>query len=152
MQRGSAGPSSARSICTTGDVFRNAAVYNVPPAFAATQHVPFRPHPGSAHAEIVRTKRAVQFEDARALRAYRDGDPRVVVSVDLGGAHTFSSSLGCSCGSTTNVDANRHEQHVAVRGSRISSACGEGPAGTRLIHQRGLLYPHPAELLDHDPH
>jgi len=72
-----------------GDVFRNAAVYNVPPAFAATQHVPFRPHPGSAHAEIVRTKRAVQFEDARALRAYRDGDPRVVASVDLGGAHTF---------------------------------------------------------------
>src|SRR5262249_16327889 len=31
----------------------------------------------------------VQFEDARALRAYRDGDPRVVASVDLGGAHTF---------------------------------------------------------------
>src|SRR5262249_12029967 len=55
----------------------------------ATQHVPFRPHPGSAHAEIVRTKRAVQFEDAWALRAYRDGDPRVVASVDLGGAHTF---------------------------------------------------------------
>jgi len=47
-----------------GDVFRNAAVYNVPPAFAATQHVPFRPHPGSAHAEIVRTKRAVQFDYA----------------------------------------------------------------------------------------
>ncbi len=34
-----------------GDVFRNAAVYNVPPAFAATQHVPFRPHPGSARAD-----------------------------------------------------------------------------------------------------
>ena len=28
-----------------GDVFRNAAVYNVPSAFAAMQDVPFRPHP-----------------------------------------------------------------------------------------------------------
>jgi GAF domain-containing protein/DNA-binding response OmpR family regulator len=72
-----------------GDDFRNAAVYNVPSAFAATQHVPFRPHPGSAHAEVVRTKRAVQFEDARAIQPYRDGDPRVVASVDLGGARTF---------------------------------------------------------------
>jgi GAF domain-containing protein/CheY-like chemotaxis protein len=72
-----------------GDVFRNAAVYNVPPAFAATQHVPFRPHPGSAHAEVVRTKRAVQFEDVRASQPYRDGDPRVVASVDLGGTRTL---------------------------------------------------------------
>jgi GAF domain-containing protein len=72
-----------------GDVFRNAAVYNVPSAFAATQHVPFRPHPGSAHAEVVRTKRAVQFEDVRAMQPYRDGDPRVVASVDLGGTRTL---------------------------------------------------------------
>ena len=72
-----------------GDAFRNAAVYNVPPAFAATQHVPFRPHPGSAHAEVVRTKRAVQFEDVRASQPYRDGDPRVVASVDLGGTRTL---------------------------------------------------------------
>src|SRR5215831_14440059 len=72
-----------------GGVFRNAAVYNVPSAFAATQHVPFRPHPGSAHAEVVRTKRAVQFEDVRASQPYRDGDPRVVASVDLGGTRTL---------------------------------------------------------------
>src|SRR5262249_6620457 len=67
-----------------GDVFRNAAVYNVPSAFAAMQDVPFRPHPRSGHAEVVRTKRAVQFEDARALQSYREGDPRVAASVDLG--------------------------------------------------------------------
>ena len=72
-----------------GDVFRNAAVYNVPSAFAAMQDVPFRPHPRSGHAEVVRTKRAVQFEDARALQSYREGDPRVAASVDLGGARTF---------------------------------------------------------------
>jgi GAF domain-containing protein len=72
-----------------GDVFRNAAVYNAPPAWAATQHLPFRPHPRSGHAEVVRTKRAVQTEDARAMPSYLEGDPRVVASVDLGGARTF---------------------------------------------------------------
>jgi GAF domain-containing protein len=71
-----------------GEVFRNAAVYNVPSAFAAMQHVPFRPHPGSAHAEVVRTKRAVQTEDARVMPPYLEGDPRVVASVDLGGTRT----------------------------------------------------------------
>src|SRR5262249_8983190 len=29
------------------------------------------------------------FEDARALQSYREGDPRVAASVDLGGARTF---------------------------------------------------------------
>jgi signal transduction histidine kinase len=72
-----------------GDVFRNAAVYNVPSAFAAIQHVPVRPHPRSGHAEVVRTKRAVQVEDARTMAAYLEGDPRVVASVDLGGARTM---------------------------------------------------------------
>jgi len=72
-----------------GDVFRNAAVYNVPSAFAAMQDAPIRPHPRSGHGEVVRTKRPVQFEDARAMPAYLEGDPRVVASVDLGGARTF---------------------------------------------------------------
>src|SRR5262249_29583168 len=39
-----------------GDLFRNAAVYNVPPALAATQTVPFRVHPKSGLAEIRRTR------------------------------------------------------------------------------------------------
>jgi GAF domain-containing protein len=68
-----------------GDVFRNAAVYNVPSRFAGVQN-PFRPHPGSAHAEVVRTKRAVR---ARAMTAYREGDPRLVASVDAGARTMF---------------------------------------------------------------
>src|SRR5262249_16380730 len=72
-----------------GDVFRNAAVYNVPSAWR--QDAPFRPHPGSAHAEVVRTKRAVQIEDARASQPYLEGDPRVVAGVDIGrGAPYFT--------------------------------------------------------------
>jgi GAF domain-containing protein len=70
-----------------GDVFRNAAVYNVPSAWR--QDVPFRPHPGSAHAEVVRTKRAVQIEDARASQPYLEGDPRVVAGVDIGRVRTY---------------------------------------------------------------
>src|SRR6516165_3358750 len=72
-----------------GDVFRNAAVYNVPSPFAGMQNVPFRPHPRSAHAEVVRTKRAVQFEDARAIAAYLEGDPRAVAYVDIGARTMF---------------------------------------------------------------
>ena len=53
------------------------------------QDVPFRPHPRSAHAEVVRTKRAVQTEDARAMAAYLEGDPRVVAGVDLLGVRTI---------------------------------------------------------------
>jgi GAF domain-containing protein len=72
-----------------GEVFRNAAVYNVSSAFAARQDVPFRPHPASAHAEVVRTKQAVYLEDARTMPGYLEGDPRIVASVDLGGARTL---------------------------------------------------------------
>src|SRR5262249_19412374 len=60
------------NVCD-GNVFRNAAVHNVPPAYAAMQNVPIRPHPGSAHAEVVRTKRPVQIEDARATQPYLEG-------------------------------------------------------------------------------
>ena len=68
-----------------GDIFRNAAVYNVPSRFAGVQN-PFRPHPGSAHAEVVRTKRAVR---ARAMTAYPEGDPRLVAFVDVGARTMF---------------------------------------------------------------
>ena len=72
-----------------GDVFRIAAVYNVPEAFAETRHKPFRHHPRSAHAEIVRTKRAVHIEDIRTMPPYLEGDPRLVALADLGGARTI---------------------------------------------------------------
>src|SRR5262249_29995447 len=50
-----------------GELSRIAAVYNVPPALAATQNVPFRIHPKSGHAEIRRTKKVVQIDDIRAM-------------------------------------------------------------------------------------
>jgi two-component system, NtrC family, sensor kinase len=71
-----------------GDVFRIAAVHNVPSAFSAMQNVPFRPHPRSGQAEILRTKQAVQIDDIRTMPPYLEGDPRLVAYADLGGART----------------------------------------------------------------
>jgi hypothetical protein len=71
-----------------GDVSRIAAVYNVPPALAAAQNVPFRIHPKSGQAEIRRTKQAVHIDDIRAMPPYLEGDPRLVALADLGGART----------------------------------------------------------------
>jgi signal transduction histidine kinase len=70
------------------DVSRIAAVYNVPPALAAAQNVPFRIHPKSGQAEIRRTKQAVHIDDIRAMPPYLEGDPRLVALADLGGART----------------------------------------------------------------
>src|SRR5213078_1982259 len=67
---------------------RIAAVYNVPPALAATQHTSFRIHPKSGHAEVRRTKQAVHINDIRAMPPYLEGDPRLVAYADLGGART----------------------------------------------------------------
>src|SRR5262249_7697664 len=72
-----------------GEVFHIAGVYNVPQAFAETRHKPFRHHPRSGHAEIVRTKRAVQIEDIRTMPPSLEGDPRLVALADLGGARTI---------------------------------------------------------------
>jgi len=71
-----------------GDLTRIAAVYNVPPALAATQNAPFRVHPKSGHAEIRRTKQVVHIDDIRAMPPYLEGDPRLVAMADLGGART----------------------------------------------------------------
>ena len=71
-----------------GDVSRIAAVYNVPPALAATQNVPFRIHPKSGQAAIRRTKQVVHIDDIRAMPPYLEGDPRLVAFADLGGART----------------------------------------------------------------
>jgi GAF domain-containing protein len=72
-----------------GEAFHIVAVHNVPSAFAAIRHEPFRPHPRSGHAEIVRTKRAVQIEDIRTMPPYLEGEPRLVALADLGGARTI---------------------------------------------------------------
>jgi signal transduction histidine kinase/putative methionine-R-sulfoxide reductase with GAF domain len=71
-----------------GNLTRIAAVYNVPPALAATQNVPFRVHPKSGHAEVRKTKQVVHVDDIRAMPPYLEGDPRLVAMVDLGGART----------------------------------------------------------------
>src|SRR5262245_49969754 len=72
-----------------GELSRIAGVYNVPPALAATQNVPFRIHPKSGHAEIRRTKKVVQIDDIRAMPPYLEGDPRLVALADLAGARTM---------------------------------------------------------------
>jgi GAF domain-containing protein len=72
-----------------GELSRIAAVYNVPPALAATQNVPYRIHPKSGHAEIRRTKKVVQIDDIRAMPPYLEGDPRVVAFADLAAARTM---------------------------------------------------------------
>src|SRR5262245_39631166 len=71
-----------------GEVLRIAAVYNVPPAFAAMQNVPFRLHPQSGQSQIVKTKRPVQISDIRKMPPYLEGDPRLVALADVGGART----------------------------------------------------------------
>jgi two-component system, NtrC family, sensor kinase len=74
-----------------GDQFHIVADFNVPPAFTATHlhQGTFRPHPGSAHAQVVRTKQVVQIEDLTTTRPYREGDPAVRAIADLGGARTI---------------------------------------------------------------
>jgi GAF domain-containing protein len=73
-----------------GGVFRTVAVHNVPPAYAEMRRrEPLRPHPGTAHAEVVRTKQVVHISDARTLPAYLEGSPMPVAIVDVGGARTL---------------------------------------------------------------
>src|SRR5215510_13757477 len=72
-----------------GELSRIAAVYNVPPALAATQNLPFHIHPKSGHAEIRRTKKVVQIDDIRAMPPYLEGDPRLVALAELAGARTM---------------------------------------------------------------
>ena len=72
-----------------GESFRNAAVYNVPIAFAASrQKAVIRPHPESGLAAVVRTHQTVRIQDVRKLGAYLAGDPIAVGIVDIAGART----------------------------------------------------------------
>jgi GAF domain-containing protein len=74
-----------------GNQFRIVTEYNVPLAFTATRlrQGPFRPHPASGHANVVRTKHVVHIEDLTATPPYREGDPAVTAMADLGGARTI---------------------------------------------------------------
>ena len=73
-----------------GEVFRNVAMHNVPPAYAEIGfREVIRPHPESTLAQMVRTQRAVQSADYKAEAPYREGHPTVVALVDIGGARTI---------------------------------------------------------------
>src|SRR5262245_11038121 len=73
-----------------GDKFRPVALYNVPPAYAETRgDEPFRPPPGSGHAEVLRTREVVHIDDLRSMPPYREGNSLIVAFVDLAGARTF---------------------------------------------------------------
>jgi GAF domain-containing protein/anti-sigma regulatory factor (Ser/Thr protein kinase) len=73
-----------------GEAFRTVAVHKVPPAYAdRRRREPLRPHPGTAHAEVVRTKQVVHISDARTLPAYLEGVSQPVGLVDVGGARTL---------------------------------------------------------------
>ena len=72
-----------------GDAFRIVAVHNMPSAFAEMRlHGLIRPHPKGGYAELIRTKQVVRIDDLRSGQPYREGDPAVVATVDLGGART----------------------------------------------------------------
>src|SRR5262249_54385754 len=77
---------NATSICeakfgtlllTDGDVYRNVAMHNVPPAFAELrQREPvFRPPPDTALGRVARTKQVAQIEDARTDHVYIKSEP-----------------------------------------------------------------------------
>jgi len=73
-----------------GVKFRPVALYNVPPAYAETRgDEPFRPPPGSGHAEVLRTREVVHIDDLRSMPPYREGNSLIVAFVDLAGARTF---------------------------------------------------------------
>ena len=62
----------------------------MPSAYAERRRrEPLRPHPGTAHAEVVRTKQVVHISDARTLPAYLEGVSQPVGLVDVGGARTL---------------------------------------------------------------
>jgi GAF domain-containing protein len=70
-------------------VFATAALYNVPPAFAASrEHMRIRPYPESALSTVARTNQVVHIRDVRAGPAYLAGDPVAVGMGDLAHART----------------------------------------------------------------
>ncbi len=71
--------------------FRIGAMYNAPPAFAeARRRDPLiRPHPTTALARVVATKKLLQIEDTRQHPAYKERIPTYVHLVEGAGARTL---------------------------------------------------------------
>jgi two-component system, NtrC family, sensor kinase len=75
-----------------GEAFRNVALHNVPPAYAATRRgegSAIRPDPRASLGQVIRTKEPVQTRDLRTIAPYREGNPSVRALADLGGARTL---------------------------------------------------------------
>ena len=73
-----------------GEVFRNVALYNGPPAYLETKlHEVIRPYPQSGLGHVMRTKQIALIEDVTKSAGYSAGDPAVTAVADLGGARTF---------------------------------------------------------------
>ena len=73
-----------------GETYDTVALFNVPPAFAASRvHTHIRPHPESGLGQVARTRRLVHIPDVRESRAYLDGNPAVVGLADIAGARTL---------------------------------------------------------------
>jgi len=68
--------------------FRTVAFHNVPPEFAAARAQSFRPHPVTALAQIVQTKRFAHIDDLRSSPPYLLGDPATLQFADIAGART----------------------------------------------------------------
>jgi two-component system, NtrC family, sensor kinase len=73
-----------------GDIVRQVALYNVPPAYADVFGTrTFRPHPKGGAGQVIRTKQVAHIADLRTNPGYLEGDPIIVALSDLAGARTF---------------------------------------------------------------
>jgi GAF domain-containing protein len=73
-----------------GECFRAAYLHNLPPAYRKFwEQGPVRVSTKLALGRLPQTKEAIQITDMKADRAYGEGDPLRVATVDLGGAQTL---------------------------------------------------------------
>ena len=76
-------------VLVEGDMFRSAALYNAPPAFAeARTNRVMQFHPRSSIATAIRGRQVVQVDDVRNSPAYLERNPSSVQLVELAGART----------------------------------------------------------------
>jgi two-component system NtrC family sensor kinase len=77
-------------VLVEGDTFRNAAIFNAPPAFVeARTGVVTQIHPKTSIGTAIRTRQVVQIEDLRNSPAYLERIPSTIQLADLGGARTI---------------------------------------------------------------
>jgi len=73
-----------------GEVYRNVALHNVPPAYAETRRgTVIRPDPRSSLGRVAKTREVAHTEDLRATEPYVEGNPAVRSLADLAGARTL---------------------------------------------------------------